>query len=457
LVNKLKILFLSKESDSSGLWYQCHREGAEVWAYIKEPWARKAMDEIVPKVETISEGLKYKPDVIVVDQNFMGEECEKLRKDGYRVVGGSKLAERLEFDRNYGISVAKQFGLSVPEYQKFSSVDDAIAYVKKQNQAFAIKIDHADSEASSYVAKDATDMVDYLSYAKEKKTIKPSSTFVIQKKIEGTEVSNECFFFDGTPILSSINTTFESKFFQSEGYGVRTGAEVSLVCHFEGHSDLYDATIRRLLPLLKHTRWNGPIDSNSIVEKGTKKCQFLEFTPRFGYSAIFAYMAMLGMPISQFFYQISRGVLEIPYKATWATSLKLSIPPYPTSSDDPEVVKKIYSKIEGVKINGEYGKDFIPIDVKKGDRTELMCAGVTGIIGECLGRGNSVLEAWRASQKVSKSVEAPNKQCRYVDGMEGLWKRVMELRNMGFNIPKPISAEGGKELLPLSNLKPSAV
>lgn len=454
----MKILFISKEGDSSGIWYQCQKDGVKVSSYIEDKWARRLMDGIVPKVESIEEGLKENPDFIVFDLNGMGEQADKLRSDGWKVVGGSNLADRLEFDRSWGVKICEQYGIKVPKTTEFKAVDEAIAFIKKTPKPYAVKCDNnAGGESASYVAKDAEDMIDYLGQQKESGKIN-GTTFIVQEVIKGAEISTECFFSNGVPIESSINSTFETKKFLAGELGPRTGCEVSLVCHYQGHSKLYDKTIRKILPLLKYAKWTGPLDVNCIVSEVDHEPYFLEFTPRFGYSAIYAFMACLGMRISEFLHRVSRGTFNVSYRSLWGSSLKLSIPPYPTQIENEKAGEETYVMQEGVRINGKYGSDFVPVDVQKGKNTEFECSGTTCIIGECLGRGNSILESWRASQHVFKSVEVPNAQGRYTDGIEDAWKRILKLKQWGYDIPNPISREAGGASLPLGrNLKASLV
>jgi hypothetical protein len=73
-----------------------------------------------------------------------------------------------------------------------------------------------------------------------------------------------------------------------------------------------------------------------------------------------------------------------------------------------------------------------------------------GIIGECLGRGEKLLDAWKASKKVFDDVEVPNKGARYTDGIDDAWKRIMELKKMGYSdIPSPLSSASGDVKHPL--------
>jgi phosphoribosylamine-glycine ligase len=442
----MRILIHSAEGDSAGLAWQMQKEGAQVDLFIKEKSLRRQMEGIVPHVETIEEGLRNKPDVIIYDLNGHGEEADNLRNKGWRVVGGSRMADKMEFNRAWGVEICAKYGIRTPKTTPFKTVEEAIGFVKKTDKPYAVKCDsNAGGESASYVAKSGEEMVDYLSQQKESGKL-DGCTFIIQEVVKGAEVSTEMWFCNGEPVWPA-NSTFETKKFLAGELGQRTGCETSLVCHYAGNqSKIVDKTIRRIFPFLKQNKWTGPVDINCIVSEDDHEPYFLEFTPRLGYSAIYGFMAILGIPISEFFYRISRGTFTIPFKNVWGSSLKISIPPYPVAIEDEKACAEVYGQQEGVRINGNYGKDFIPIDVMKGKKTELMCAGSTSIIGECLGRGNSILDAWRGSQKVFKSVEVPNAQGRYTDGMSDPWERAIKLRKWGYDIPSPKESEYVKSI-----------
>lgn len=435
----MRILIHSASADSAGLAYILQREGAQVYFYVKDSFSRRVMDGIIPHVQTIEEGLQKNPDVILFDLNGDGKKADALRQDGWKVIGGSEMADKLEMDRAYGVNVAKQFGIKVPPTVEFKNVNDAISHIKKTKKPLAIKVDNNKSEASSYVAKSQEDMLDYINYQKEEGLIN-GDTFILQEVIHGSEVSTECWFSHGTPCFPS-NSTFETKKLLAGELGVRTGCETSVVCHYENrHSKLADKTVLKIAPLLRHTKYTGPMDVNAIVSDEDKEPYFLEFTPRLGYSAIYAYTAMLGMTFSSYLERLVYEPFTIPFKAAWSTSLKLHIPPYPFSSDNDHISKEVYGQTEGIRINGKYGRDFIPIDVEKGKNksTDLQAAGTMGIIGECLGRNDSLMASWNASKKVFESVEVPNKGGRFTDGIEDAWKRILKLRSWGYtDIPAP--------------------
>lgn len=447
----MRILIHSKEGDSGGLAYQMQKEGSTVDLFIAEKWARPQMEGLVPHVETFEEGLRNKPDFIIFDLNGDGQTADKLRKEGWKVIGGSTLADRMEFDRAWGAKLCEQYGIRTPRTTPFETVEEAIKFVSQTKKAYAVKMDaNAGGESASFVSKDSEEMVDYLQQQKESGKI-DGATFIIQEVVKGAEISTELWFVRGTPIWPA-NSTLEDKHFLAGGLGQRTGCEVSLVCHYEGtQSKIVDRTIRKLFPLLKYAQWTGCLDVNCIVSEVDHEPYFLEFTPRIGYSAIYAYTAILGLSVSDYFRELSKGPFTIPFHNIWGSSLKLSIPPYPTQIEPDQAARETYGLQAGVCLGGTVGPDFALLDVCKGQKTAFECAGVTCILGEALGRGNSVLEAWRASQKVFGAVEVPNKQGRYVDGLEDIWKRCLKLRQFGYDLPE-FRGDG-----PLSSKAPATV
>jgi len=145
----MKILIHSASGDSGGLAWIMKNEGAEVSIFIKDTFARKVGEGLYHHVDSLEEGLKAKPDVILFDLNGEGEIAEKLRKDGFKVVGGSQLADKLEMDRAYGVNLAKQFGIKTPKTVEFKKIDEAIGYIKGNNKPLAIKLKNWEASAKS--------------------------------------------------------------------------------------------------------------------------------------------------------------------------------------------------------------------------------------------------------------------------------------------------------------------
>ena len=134
----MRVLIHSQAGDIGGVALQMVKEGATVDLFIKEKSYRRSMEGLVPHVDSIEEGLRNKPDLVLFDLNGDGELADKIRKDGYKVIGSSVMADRLEMDRSYGVKVAKQYGIHVPKTTEFKDIKLAIAFVKQSKKPYAI-------------------------------------------------------------------------------------------------------------------------------------------------------------------------------------------------------------------------------------------------------------------------------------------------------------------------------
>src|SRR3989338_3037849 len=96
-----KFLFVSNESLSGDLAWHMKNEGHEVKVYIHAESDQDVYDGFLDKVD------KWEPhkdwaDVIIFDDVGFGEMADKLRHEGKLIVGGSKYADKLEEDREFG-------------------------------------------------------------------------------------------------------------------------------------------------------------------------------------------------------------------------------------------------------------------------------------------------------------------------------------------------------------------
>ncbi len=143
---KLKFLFVAWESLSGDLAWQLTKEGHEVKMYIKAEGDKEVFDGFVPKVD------KWEPyvdwaDVIVFDDVGFGEDAEKLRKAGKRVVGGSVYTDKLEEDREFGQEEMKRVGMTILPHWDFDNYDTALKFIKENPGRYVYK-------PSGYISSD---------------------------------------------------------------------------------------------------------------------------------------------------------------------------------------------------------------------------------------------------------------------------------------------------------------
>jgi len=93
----MKILFVSRDFSGASLCARLVREGNEVRAVVSDPASRQIFDGLVEKIEELEIGLAWvgKEGLIVVDDVGFGELQDRLRAEGYAVMGGSAGGEQL--------------------------------------------------------------------------------------------------------------------------------------------------------------------------------------------------------------------------------------------------------------------------------------------------------------------------------------------------------------------------
>jgi phosphoribosylamine--glycine ligase len=437
----MKILVHNKNSDSAGLALRFVKEKHKVLWYTELPFYRNALRNMgVEHVDSMTAGVKEKPDFVLFDREGNGDLADRLKKAGLNVCCANAMADKMELDRKFGLDLMKDNGIKIPKTEHFSNLQEAVAYVKKNPNAYAIKVDGNVGANSSYVSKDDKDMLDYLAYQDEQGKIKKGSKFVLQEVVKGVEISTEVWFANGKPI-QPYNSTFETKKFMPGDLGPNTGCETSAMFPYVGSGvpRMVQKTIAKIFPFMEKQKWSGPLDINCIVSEKDHEPYGLEWTVRLGYSAIYAMAASIEDGLGEFFYGIASGnIKRIPFKHTWATALRLSIPPYPYENPaDDKVEESLYEAVAGLRVVAPNSPGWWPLDVEKDSKGRLITSGGSGTVGECTGTGETIYQAWKKSQKVFEEVEVPGKMGRYIDGSERAFKDATKIKGWGYDIPKP--------------------
>ena len=220
----------------------------------------------------------------VFDNNDLPDIADDLRAKGEAVIGTSKLAKKLENDREYGTQVAEHLGFDLPRTEEFTDYDTAIAFLDDHaDQAFVYKPDAQDPTAT-YVplAKDDPEganeeLRQYLEALKG--TANPK--FILQEQVHGTEVNFELWLSDGRPLVGFCD--LESKRKLVGDLGENAGCAGGYVFPVPLDTPLVQETVGRYLawPELQH--YTGSVDANVIL--ADDKFYFLENCFRFGYNA----------------------------------------------------------------------------------------------------------------------------------------------------------------------------
>lgn len=432
----MRILVVTKSCDSAGIVNRFVEEGHDVRVFHEDSETRESMDGIVKKVPAIKEGLSFNPQLVLFDMVGMGEKADNLRAQGWNVFGASKFADDIELKREKGLEFAKKCGIRVPRSQELNNIDEAIYYVKANPDALVVKVDGNLSAASSFVAKDVSEMVEYLNFLKESGQI-DGAKFILQQKLKGIEVSTEVWLSKGRPIRP-YNQTFETKKLFPGDLGPATGCMSSAVYPLPGENPKFiEKTLKKAFPALLAASWTGPLDINCIVDEKTHEPYFLEWTSRLGYSAIYALLATFETNLGEFFYGVATGkVSHVPMAHTWGTALRVCIPPYPLEIQDEKISKYVYEEIAGQPVKTAKNRNiWLCEEVKKNEKGKYVTAGIDGVVAECTGQGRSLVEAWQASKKAFESIEVPNKFARLTDGINRAYRDAKQLKSWGYDVP----------------------
>lgn len=99
----MKILFVSRDFAGASLCLRLQREGNQVQAYVADPLYHQIRDGMAEKCDNLEAGIAWagKDGLVVVDDVGFGELQDRLRGQGFAVVGGSAGGDLLESDRPF--------------------------------------------------------------------------------------------------------------------------------------------------------------------------------------------------------------------------------------------------------------------------------------------------------------------------------------------------------------------
>lgn len=419
-------------------------EDEETLTFIQEPQYKPSYDGLIDKAGTFGEWMsKTKPgDIAVFDsvsaggkgELSTGQMGEILRKRGIKTVGGQKVADAMELDREFGLKVMEQCGIAVPPYKKFKTKEEGIKFVESTGKRYVYKPFGNISTAKTKVAGSAQEMIAYLKKSKD------NVPFILQEFVEGIELSTEVIFADGNPMGS--NNTIETKNFLpgfdgSAGCGNKTGCMSSVVW---SHKDLNNKAVKegigRVFAFMKQVKYSGFLDLNSIIDKNGK-IYGIEWTCRCGYSGIYAYYMLFREKLSEVFKWIASGKEGgeiVTDKENYGLAVRCSIPPYPLEYDDTnaQYVKPLLKMTAGtsIKIFNDKFKFFF-LDVKLQDG-ELVSAGTDGVVFELGHKAKDLMKAQKEINECLKDdCDIDGLQWR-VDMFDRAAREIPKLKALGF-------------------------
>jgi phosphoribosylamine---glycine ligase len=367
--------------------------------------------------------------VILFETASNGEIQDELRRDGFNVIGGSSLGDRLENDREYGQSVLRGVGLRTAKSREFTSFDDAIDFVERQRGRYVFKLNGSEwSSTRGYVGAmdNGHDMLALLRGAQRTWPPGDPPSFVLMDHLTGVEVGVGAFF-DGEKFLSPANLDWEHKRFFPGDIGELTG-EMGTVVTYRGAERMFEDSLARVAPLLRESGYHGYINLNTIVnEDGIWP---LEFTCRFGYP---------GFPILDSLHRcgwdrifrtlIQRDPDSFPTHDGYSVGVVVTVPPFPYSHGYDTLGKgRPICFTEDLDETDRESLHYGEVDLCDG---QLVTAGMIGYIMVVTGIGDSIDAARKAAYSRVQKVVIPNSRYRNDIGVRLIERDLSAMRRLG--------------------------
>jgi phosphoribosylamine--glycine ligase len=230
--------------------------------------------------------------------------------------------------------------------------------------------------------------------------------YVLQEYVEGVCISTEGWF-NGNEWMTPFNHTIEKKALMNGNLGPSCGCVGNAVWAWHyGYNHIIEDGIKKMGPVLREFGYAGPIDLNTAVnEEGVWA---LEFTPRFGYDALPAFLELYQGDVGELLAALARGdhPREMSMKRGFGSALRISVPPYPSEE---------FRHLGGIPIRGwsKSDRDHLYFyEVQLDDDNHFVTAPSYGTVAAIQGYGDTVKEAFEEPMRLARAAKIPDKQYR---------------------------------------------
>ena len=408
----MRVLGIGDYCDLAALYLRLSAEGHDVKVFIDAPLCRDILNGMVAKTDDWRSELQWvkaadSEGIILFENVACGGLQDRLRRDGFNVIGGSAFGDRLEIDRAYAQGLLAEVGLSTAATRRFSSRQDGLRFLRERPGRYVLKFNAPDLAHRNFVGglADGRD----LSALLQNLPVNPSDDagFILMDFLDGVEMGVGAYF-DGEKFLRPACLDWEHKRFFPGDLGELTG-EMGTVATFEHSTLFFEKTLARIEPPLRRHGHCGYVNLNTIVnEQGIWP---LEFTCRFGYPgfAVLSPLQRTSWP-ELFKAMVRRDEDRLEIEKGFSVGVVLTVPPFPYSRRQTQEPTGMPILFEGeLSRKDEDNLHYCEVALDNG---QLVTAGAYGWTAVATGSGRTIESARRNAYRLIDRVHIPNMRFR---------------------------------------------
>jgi len=429
----VNVLVIDTDAVGLAFCWRCALAGHDVRWFVKpKETNHKDVGKGFPitKIDNWVSSVKWADLIFPTGNDDYIRRLDFFRKNGAMVFGPTQESASLEIERSKGMAFLEKHGIEVPEYKKFSGLDEAEAHVRKTGEQYVFKtLGDNEDKSLSYVSKSPADMLARIQHWKKIK-LNPKGPVILQKFIKGIEMGvSRWMGIEG--FIGLWDEHFEHKKLMSDDCGPNTG-EMGTVQAYTAKSKLGTDYLSKLEKPLREMGHTGDMAVGFIIDdKG--KAWPTEFTNRPGWPAMNIMLSQHRGDPAKWMLEALRGKDKFQATQDIAIGLVVAQPDFPYSN-------MTKSETEGIPIYTPESKDIQPQSVKiekqpvmEGDKVvEKDCWSSCGdYLAVVTGTAGNVSSARKKAYDLLEKVEVPNKLYRDDVG-EGLKEKLPKLHAMGY-------------------------
>ncbi|MBK0392447.1 phosphoribosylamine--glycine ligase [Ramlibacter algicola] len=431
----MRILGIGECNDLAAMHAGFVRRGHEVKVFVEDPASHDVHAGLVERVDDWQRELDWvreagEDGLVLFESAVKGELQDQLRRDGFQVIGGCALGDRLEGDRAFGQQVLRDAGLRTAACHAFTAYEDAMRFVREHPARYVLKFNGANSARTrNFVGEmeDGSDVLAMLGLLAARRRDEGVVDFILMEHLDGVEVGVGAFF-NGEAFLQPAVLDFEHKRFFPGELGELTG-EMGTIVSYQGARRLFDAVLAPIAPLLREGGYVGYVNVNLIAnEQGLWP---LEFTSRFGYPGYAICEALHAESWEAIFRRmLRRDGRRFATHDGFACGVVLTVPPFPYAYGYEELGKGMPIMLRpSVTPRDRMRLHFAEVAYVDG---QLVTAGSTGYVGVATGIGTTVQEANENALRVARGVVVPNLRYRRDIGERVARSDLARLQSLGW-------------------------